>query len=103
MNIVTGNLKTLLENLYDGVYIVDINRKILYWNKASEEITGYLYSDVVGTNCHDNILNHVDATGKNYCKDECPLLNIFNDGEIRELEMFLHHKEGYRIPIFVKA
>jgi len=103
MNSITGNLRTVLDNLYDGVYLVDKNRKILYWNKAAEEITGYLSSEVVGTSCQDNKLNHVDSKGKNYCKDECPLLAIFNDGEMKELEIFLHHKEGYRIPIYAKV
>jgi len=103
MNSITGNLRTVLDNLYDGVYLVDKNRKILYWNKAAEEMTGYLSSEVVGTSCQDNKLNHVDSKGKNYCKDECPLLAIFNDGEMKELEIFLHHKEGYRIPICAKV
>ena len=103
MDIITGNLKTILDNFHDGVYFVDKNRKILYWNKAAEEMTGYLFSEVVGTKCQDNKLNHVDSLGKNYCKYDCPLLKIFNDGEIKEMEMFLHHKEGYRIPIFVKV
>lgn len=30
--------KTILENLYDGVYFVDCDRKILYWNKGAVEI-----------------------------------------------------------------
>ena len=43
--------KTILENLYDGVYFVDGDRKILYWNKGAEGITGYTNSEVIGKRC----------------------------------------------------
>lgn len=32
---------TILNNLRDGIYFVDNKRKILFWNKAAQEITGY--------------------------------------------------------------
>ena len=31
----------LLDSLYDGVYFVDLNRKILYWNRGAELLTGF--------------------------------------------------------------
>ena len=34
--------KGLLDNLYDGVYFVERNRGIVYWNKGAERITGYI-------------------------------------------------------------
>ncbi len=33
--------KQLLDNLYDGVYFVDRDRAITYWNKGTERLTGY--------------------------------------------------------------
>lgn len=30
-----------LENKYDGVYVVDKDRKLVYWNKRTEKIKGY--------------------------------------------------------------
>ena len=30
----------LLNSLPDGAYITDVNRKILFWNRAAERITG---------------------------------------------------------------
>ena len=32
--------KELLDNLSDGVYFVDGERRITYWNKGAERITG---------------------------------------------------------------
>jgi len=54
MIIDNGFSKTILENLYDGVYFVDCDRKILYWNKGAENITGYTSSEVLGKRCSDN-------------------------------------------------
>lgn len=35
------DLNDILDNIYGGVYYVDQNRKIKYWNKEAEEITGF--------------------------------------------------------------
>ena len=40
------SLKMVLDSLADGVYITDLKRKILYWNKAAEKITGWTAEDV---------------------------------------------------------
>ena len=40
--------KTLLENLYDGVYYVDLDQKISFWNSAAERITGFSAEEVTG-------------------------------------------------------
>jgi len=31
----------LIQHLFEGVYIVDQSRKIVFWNSGSEKITGY--------------------------------------------------------------
>lgn len=31
----------ILDNVYDGVYFVDAFRRITYWNKGAERITGF--------------------------------------------------------------
>ena len=46
----------LLNSLADGVYITDTNRKILFWNRAAERITGWSAAEVVGRSCHDSLL-----------------------------------------------
>ena len=53
--------KKMLDELYDGVYFVDTDRRILYWNGAAERLSGYAASEVVGSLCHDNILDHTDS------------------------------------------
>lgn len=95
--------KQLLDNLYDGVYFVDKDRKITYWNKGAERITGYSSEEVVGKHCRDNILVHIDGQGVNLCNAACPLAHVINKGGNCESEVYLHHKDGHRVPVMVRV
>ncbi len=95
--------KSLLDNLYDGVYFLDRERSIQYWNKGAERITGYSRSEVEGSHCWDNILMHVDSEGKSLCQDRCPAWKTMEGAIPSEAEVFLHHKNGHRIPVSVKV
>ncbi len=67
-------LQSVLDHLNLGVYITDVNRRIVLWNRKAEEITGYQAADVVGRACHENVLVHTDKDGHNLChSDHCPL------------------------------
>jgi diguanylate cyclase (GGDEF)-like protein/PAS domain S-box-containing protein len=95
--------KDIVDNMYDGVYFVDRNRVITYWNKGAERITGYTVSRVIGHACHENLLNHVDANGVQLCLGQCPLAACMEDGDIREADVFMHHADGHRLPVLVRV
>ena len=95
--------KDLLENLYDGVYFVDRERKITYWNKGAERISGYPSDRVIGLHCHDDLLQHVDENGTHLCNDGCPLKATIEDGNPRESEIYLRHSDGFRVPVLVRT
>ncbi|HEX2994200.1 MAG TPA: diguanylate cyclase [Anaerolineales bacterium] len=95
--------KDIIDNLYDGVYFVDRDRLITYWNKGAERITGYSSAQTVGRSCYDNLLNHVTASGVQLCMNRCPLAAVMEDGREREVEVFLHHAQGHRLPVVVRA
>jgi len=95
--------KNLLNNLYDGVYYVDKDRKIKFWNRAAERLTGYKSARMLGKRCSDNILMHIDSEGVNLCKGQCPLLETMVDGRPREAELYLHHKDGHRFPVLIRV
>jgi diguanylate cyclase (GGDEF)-like protein/PAS domain S-box-containing protein len=94
---------SLLESISDGVYYVDRQRRILYWNAGAERITGFTPADVLGRRCKDRILNHCDEHGTILCDDHCPLLDTIRDGKQREAHVYLHHKDGHRKPVRVCA
>ena len=95
--------KKILDSLFDGVYFVDCERRITYWNAAAERITGYAKTDMVGHCCADNLLRHVDANGQELCLNGCPLSASIGDGKPREASVFLHHKLGHRVPVSVRT
>ena len=95
--------RKLLENLHDGVYFVDPERRITYWNRGAERISGYAAREVTGTHCFDEILVHVDDAGTRLCEHGCPLTATLADGESRQVDVYLHHKEGHRVPVRVRV
>ncbi len=103
MNENDDRFKKILDNLSDGVYFVDRDRRIIYWNKGAERISGFTAEQVQGRFCQDNLLNHVTENGKPLCLDGCPLHATMQDETPRQAEIFLHHASGHRVPIIVRT
>jgi PAS domain S-box-containing protein len=95
--------KKLLDSLHDGVYFVDADRKITYWNKGAEQLTGYAVREAVGRRCPDDFLAHVDEQGRSLCLKGCPLVSTISDGECRDAELYLRHKSGHRVSVSVRV
>lgn len=95
--------KTLLDNLSEGVYFVDPDRHIQYWNKGAQHITGYMSEEVCGKCCADNLLEHVNERGVCLCREGCPLAATMRDCQGRNARVFLKHKDGHRVPVYVTA
>ena len=93
----------LLDEISDGVYFVDLQREITYWNGGAERITGYPAAEVLGRSCAEGILRHVSDRGKQLCRNGCPLAAVMNDGRPREANIFLHHRDGHRVPVRVRG
>ncbi len=59
-----GSLELVLDNLKEGVVAHDLNRRIFFFNREAERITGFDRSKVLGKDCHE-------AFGAPLCGDEC--------------------------------
>ncbi len=93
----------LLNNIHDGVFFVNDECRIFFWNKGAEITTGYDQIQTKNKKCSEHILNPVDETGKSLCDKDCPLKLALDDGDIHTIDAFIHHKEGYRIPVSIRA
>ena len=62
------NLERVLDNLKEGIVAHDLNRRIFYFNRAAEIITGYSRKEVLGKDCHK-------AFGEPFCGGRCSFLN----------------------------
>mgnify|MGYP005847608593 CR=1 FL=1 len=89
------NLEQILDNLMEGIIAHDTDRRILFFNRAAENITGYRKEEVIGRDCHA-------VFGRPFCNHRCSFcgekpdtlthlaypLNIINrSGELKRLEM----------------
>lgn len=94
--------ENILEQLNEGIYYVDTERKITYWNKAAETISGYTKEEVMGRSCADNLLRHIDESGNEMCKNDCPITGAILKGAGAEKNIYLHHKNGHRVKVFTR-
>jgi PAS domain S-box-containing protein len=58
------NLETVLDNLKEGIIAHDMDRRIFFFNKEAERITGYRRREILGRDCHD-------AFGSPFCGEHC--------------------------------
>jgi len=90
----------ILDNMYEGLYLLDRDRRITYWSKGAERITGFSSGEVVGCACRDNILNHVDEHGMPLCDSSlCPAEQSMIARSAIEHTVYLRHKEGHRVAV----
>lgn len=94
--------REILDNLYDGVFFVNKEGCITYWNKGATSLTGYSSAEVQGRNYCD-IIHPLDKQGKELCeKDSCPVRRVFDISSMTEVEAFICHKEGHLLPISIR-
>jgi diguanylate cyclase (GGDEF)-like protein/PAS domain S-box-containing protein len=95
---------SLMEGLYDGVYLVGPDGRIAFWNRGAERITGFRASDVIGVECCE-VIRHHDYRGQPLCpRKECPVQSsrARNNG-IREALVYIQHRLGRRIPVISRS
>ncbi|MHC4842988.1 MAG: PP2C family protein-serine/threonine phosphatase [Planctomycetota bacterium] len=98
------SVESVIDSLSDGVYVCDFERKITYWSRSAERITGWLAKDVVGKHCFDDVLCHIDKDGHRLCGEEyCPLHRAMVTGKVSEQSLLVYAlgSSGRRIPMQV--
>ena len=93
--------QAILDQVGDGVYVLDTDDRILYWNATCETLTGYSADETIGRRCSDDLLVHVDSAGRRLCFTGCPMKATRSDSQPRETEVYLRHKDGHRVPVRV--
>jgi sigma-B regulation protein RsbU (phosphoserine phosphatase) len=98
------DLGRVVDSISEGLYIVDTDRRILYWSKGAERITGWKAEEVVGSFCRDGILEHVDSADHKLChSDFCPLYRSIHTGKSLRVPSIVHAltRKGQRVPVEV--
>ncbi|HET7839615.1 MAG TPA: sensor domain-containing diguanylate cyclase [Rectinemataceae bacterium] len=89
----------IVDIISEGVYYVDLNQRITFWNRGAERITGFSRVEMLGENCGGNTI--CDHGGEN--ASACPLAEVMRDGRTRENDIFFRHKDGHRIPVSLRS
>jgi PAS domain S-box-containing protein len=87
----------ILNSISEGLFTVDKEFRINFFNKSAVKITGYKTNEVTGKFCN-NIFR------SNQCKDNCPIVKVLQKGEeVNEMESVLYRKNGEQIVIRLNA
>jgi sigma-54 dependent transcriptional regulator, acetoin dehydrogenase operon transcriptional activator AcoR len=89
------NLLRILDNLREGVVAHDLNRRIFFFNREAEKITGYSRDEVLGKDCHEAFGHPLCGESCHFCNathpdlaDEKYTMNLTTKaGEIRRVDM----------------
>jgi len=95
--------QSVLDDLPTGVYIVDRNRRIRFWNEGAEQITGYLRQDVVGRLQREHLLATSDEAKDLDSDANDPVNRALRDGKSSSMDVSILHKDGYRVPIVLRT
>jgi diguanylate cyclase (GGDEF)-like protein/PAS domain S-box-containing protein len=95
--------RIVLESMQTGIYMVDRDQRIQFWNEGAESITGYFRQDVVGHFCRD-LFPAQKEDGKNgICELGGALGSVLRDGRPAIAEVTLRHKAGHQVIVRIRA
>lgn len=70
----------IFANIADGVWAVDMNQRIVFWNNAAEQLLGIREADALGRRCWA-LLAGADRQGKPVCCHNCQNLLLARQGK----------------------
>lgn len=99
----TRNLCNFVFNqVQDGIACMNSERKIIFWNKAASQLSGYANDEITGRFCFADLALHVNRDGTSICDESCPALLTMKDGIIRTYDAYMLHKDGFRFPVSLR-
>lgn len=87
----------LFDGTGDGVFIVDQEQRIIYWNRAATELLGYSRSFVLGKHCWKLLLGHTPE-GEPFCRAGCQVRQKLRAGlPVSSFDLLVRHHSGKRV------
>lgn len=85
-----------------GVYAVDMDQKIVFWNHSAERILGYNRDDVIGRHCYQVCASIPEDGTELICLDGCPSIQMAREGIIPPVvHVHMLCSSGERKPVTV--
>ena len=83
----------VVELMSDAVFLVGPDRRIISWNRAAEDLTGYRRDEVLGQPC-------LTAIHCQVCEERC---GVFELGGVREVPLVLRARDGRALEVVKNA
>ena len=91
------HLATILDSVADGVFTVDEQMRISWFNRAAEEITGFSREEALGQSC-------CEIFRTNVCFSHCPVREaLASNRDVINREVDIIDKNNREVPISVSA
>ena len=85
--------RIILDNITDGVYALDLNWHVTYFNRAAEKITGIPINEAIGRPCFEVFRSNV-------CESNCVLRETMDTGlPILNRPIYIVRADKKRIPV----
>lgn len=84
-------LEILLQTIPTGLFLVDPDQKVVYWNTEAERITGYLAAEAIGRHC--SFLEGLP------CGIHCGLFHEQVKKPVIGVNCSIRHKNGHRVEL----
>jgi PAS domain S-box-containing protein len=92
-----NNYETILDSIADGVFTIDLDFNITYFNSAAQKITGVPGDQALGQKCFD-------VFRANICQTVCALSQTMKTGrQSINLPIDILNSEGYTVPASVST
>ncbi len=96
-------LRTILDNLGEGVYTLDGNGKLSYLNAQAEQMLGWTFGELAGKGVH-NIIHHHRPDGTRLIPEECPIYLAMHANQVyRSSEELFFRRDDTPLPVKVSG
>lgn len=85
--------ETVVDLLGEAVFLVGPDHRIVYWNRAAEQLTGYARGEVLGLPC-------LHAVHCEVCEHRC---GVFELGEVRDVPLVIRDRNGRTVQVLKSA
>lgn len=83
-----SDILELLAEAKDGVYAVDMNQRVVFWNRGAEEMLGHAADDVLGRRCYQ-VFGGLSEDETRVCASNCDVILWAQRGQVAPAHTFL--------------
>ena len=85
----------------DGMFVIDARQRVVYWNRAAEDLLGYRASEVLHRHCYD-VLRGRSPAGAARCRKNCSVQRCLQRGaRVQSFDLLATAKSGNEVRLTV--